>query len=254
MTAWDPAAYRRFSNERFAPFEDLLALVRAGPGACAVDLGCGTGELTQLLAESLPGADVVGIDASAAMLEKAAPRARPGLRFERSTIEDLTGSFDLVFSNAALQWCADHATLFARLYALLRPGGQFVAQFPAQQRPASYAAIAAIAAQEPFRTALRGWLQPWPVLALEDYARLFADLGATGIAALERVYPHQLADADAVADWQSGTVLLAYRDRLSAGDYERFAGAVRARLRELMPERPVFFAFRRAFVAATRPE
>jgi len=254
MTAWDPAAYRRFSNERFAPFEDLLALVRAGPGACAVDLGCGTGELTQLLAESLPGSDVVGIDASAAMLEKAAPRARPGLRFERSTIEDLTGSFDLVFSNAALQWCADHATLFARLYALLRPGGQFVAQFPAQQRPASYAAIAAIAAQEPFRTALRGWLQPWPVLALEDYARLFADLGATGIAALERVYPHQLADADAVADWQSGTVLLAYRDRLDAGDYERFAGAVRARLRELMPERPVFFAFRRAFVAATRPE
>src|ERR1700722_17328897 len=82
MTDWDPALYRRFSNERFAPFDDLLALVAARPGLRAVDLGCGIGELTVRLHERLGGGDVVGIDTSAAMLERARELERPGLRFE----------------------------------------------------------------------------------------------------------------------------------------------------------------------------
>ena len=81
MTDWDPALYRRFSNERFAPFDDLLALVRPRAGIGAVDLGCGTGELTARLHERLGDGDVLGIDTSEAMLERARSLERPGLRF-----------------------------------------------------------------------------------------------------------------------------------------------------------------------------
>ena len=107
--AWDPEQYRKFQAERFAPFEDCLALVERRPRLRVIDLGCGTGELTRRLHEALPGSEVEGIDSSAEMLERAAPLAGPGLRFEQRSIEALEGTWDLVFSHAALQWVAKNA-------------------------------------------------------------------------------------------------------------------------------------------------
>jgi trans-aconitate 2-methyltransferase len=253
MTDWEPALYRRFSNERFAPFDDLLALVAARPGLRAVDLGCGTGELTVRLHERLGDGDVVGIDTSAAMLERARELQRPGLRFEAGAIETLAGSYDLIFSNAALQWCDDHAPLFAGLFGALEPGGQLVAQLPAQRRPAPYDLIVEVANEEPARTALRGWVQPWPVLAIEEYAELLHGLGATEIVAFDKLYPHVLADADGIVDWQRGTVLTAYRERLDPAAFAAFERRLRERVRERWPQSPVFFPFRRTFIAARKP-
>ena len=253
MSVWDPERYRLFESERFAPFDDLLALVTVRDGIRAVDLGCGTGELTERLADRLPGSDVVGIDTSEEMLARARARARDGLRFRVGAIEDERGRYDLIFSNAALHWCEDHRSLLRRLYGMLEPSGQLVAQFPAQRRPDSYAAIVDVAGEEPFASALGGWTQPWPVLSLEHYATLFWELGASGAVTLEKVYPHVLAGADAVLKWQSGSVLLAYRERLDAATFERFTQALLRRLRERFGAGPVFFGFRRAFVAATRP-
>ncbi len=253
MSDWDPARYRQFANERFAPFDDLLVLVDARPGLRAIDLGCGTGELTVQLAERLAGSDIVGIDTSAAMLERARGLERPGLRFEQRAIETLDGHFDLLFSNAALQWCGDHRDLIPGLFASVAPGGQFVAQFPAQRRPTPYEVIVEVAGEEPHRTALEGWTQPWGVLEIEDYARMFYDLGAIGVVAFDKVYPHVLSDADGLVDWQMGTVLIAYRERLAADAFAAFERALRARMRARWPDRPVFFPFRRTFISATRP-
>ena len=80
---WDPKRYEQFSKERYAPFDDLIKVVRVGEGLRVVDLGCGTGELTRRLADALPGSDVLGIDSSPQMLESAAKQARAGLRFEQ---------------------------------------------------------------------------------------------------------------------------------------------------------------------------
>jgi trans-aconitate 2-methyltransferase len=187
------------------------------------------------------------------MLAQARAYAGPRVRFERGAIEELSASYDLIFSNAAFQWCAGHSELVTRLYGLLEPGGQLVAQFPAHRRPAPYDLIVELASEEPARSALAGWMQSWEVLELEEYARIFFDLGALEIAALERVYPHVLADADAIVDWQLGTVLVPYRERLGAERFAAFERTLRERTRERWPERPVFFPFRRAFIAATRP-
>jgi trans-aconitate 2-methyltransferase len=251
VATWDPQVYNAFARERSAPFDDLLALVTVRPGLRVVDLGCGTGELTARLFEHLPGADVLGIDASASMLEKAAPLARLGLRFACARIEDVAGPFDLIFSNAALHWVDDHHRAFPALLAMLSPGGQFAVQMPSWKRPAAYGAIVDAARTAPFRDALHGYEQPWPVLPIEEYAELFTAHGARDIVALDKVYPHVLANADALADWQSGTALLPYRERLSAEAYAAFEAEVRRVLRERYPQAPVFFPFRRTLLAAT---
>lgn len=249
---WNPERYARFAAERSAPFYDLLSLVRVRPGIRAIDLGCGSGELTAQLSERLPAGEVVGVDSSDEMLARAREHEHPGLRFERATIESAAGRWDLVFSNAALHWVEDHRSLIRRLYGMLVPDGQLVAQFPAERRPASYAVIRDVAGAEPFREALAGWKQPWPVLPLERYAELLFACGAIDIVAFEKVYPHVLADADALAEWQKGTVLLPYLARLPSSLHGAFETALRERLRARWPTGPIFFPFRRTLIAGSR--
>ena len=100
---WDPKQYHKFQAERSAPFFDLLALVDIRPGLKVIDLGCGTGELTCQLADALPDSDVTGIDSSAQMLEKAVPR-KPEFTLRAGRPGAADGEWDLIFSNAALQW------------------------------------------------------------------------------------------------------------------------------------------------------
>ena len=72
---WSPDQYNKFCDQRMEPFGDLIALVRRVRKMRIVDLGCGTGELTSVLADEFPDATVEGIDSSPAMLERAAPLA-----------------------------------------------------------------------------------------------------------------------------------------------------------------------------------
>ena len=109
---WNPAQYHKFQKERFAPFEDLIQLIHVRSSLKVIDLGCGTGDLTRRLADLLPDSDVLGLDSSDEMLEKAQAQARPGLRFQKGQIEEAEGQWDLVFSHAALQWVDDHRALW----------------------------------------------------------------------------------------------------------------------------------------------
>lgn len=250
---WDPDRYHRFQAERFQPFEDLLRLVPRRAGVTAVDLGCGTGELTARLAEALPDSTVIGVDSSPEMLARAQPLTRPGLRFVLGDLAAVEGQYDLVFSHAALQWVDDHHALIPRLFGILRPGGRLAVQIPANQLSPAHLALEETAAEEPFRAALGGWTRAWPILTLEQYATLLFTLGGSELTALAKVYPHVLDDADAVVDWMAGTAAVPYRDRLSAALFEDFMARYREKLRLLMPGSPVFYPFRRILFAATRP-
>ena len=250
---WDPDRYEQFKSERSAPFEDLVKLVQVRDSLRVIDLGCGTGELTGRLADALPGSDLLGIDSSPEMLARAEERARPGLRFELRTIESVAGEWDLIFSNAAIQWVDDHPSLVPRLLSLVRPGGRLVVQVPSNQGHPMQLFIAELAGEAPFRKALDGWVQRWPVLTVDAYAELLYAHGGREITIFEKVYPHELEDADALAEWMSGTALLPYFERLSEELREPFMDRYRERLRARWPSRPVFFGFRRILFAATRP-
>lgn len=250
---WDPDRYEQFKNERYAPFDDLLRLVRARPGLRVVDLGCGTGELTRRLADALAESDVLGIDSSPEMLARTEEFVRPCLRFQLLDIEDLDGEWDLIFSNAALQWVGDHRALIPRLFSFLRSGGQLVAQVPSNFTHPTHKLIDELAGEASFREALSNRFRRWPVLSIEEYAELLHAEGGTEITAFEKVYPHVLPDADALADWMSGTALVPYFERLSDELREEFMERYRARLHERFPSRPVFYGFRRILFSASKP-
>ena len=223
------------------------------PGLKVVDLGCGTGELTRRLAETLPESDVLGVDRSPEMLARAQTQLRPGLRFERGDLATLDGAWDLIFSNAALQWSEDHRKLIPHLFSCLNPGGQMLVQVPSNHGGPAHLIIREVAGREPFSSALNGWTRKSPVLDLEEYAELLYRQGAIEIKVLAKIYPHLLANVDAIVEWISGTALVPYFERLPEGLQEAFTGAIREELQTVYPNEPVFYPFKRTLFSAIRP-
>ena len=100
---------------------------------------------------------------------------------------------------------------------------------------------------------LGGWVRRSPVLSIDSYAELLFASGAQELTVFEKIYPHVLEGADAVAEWGAGTVLVPYYERLPAELHSPFMERYKQLLRELWPEGPVFYGFRRTFFAASRP-
>lgn len=125
--AWDPALYGKhgFVHRLAAGLVDVLA---PRPGERILDVGCGTAQLTAAIAEK--GAAVVGLDASPAMIAEAR-RRYPALDLRVMDAREMSFEvpFDAVFSNATLHWIRPPEAAAARIFAALRPGGRFVAEF-----------------------------------------------------------------------------------------------------------------------------
>jgi trans-aconitate 2-methyltransferase len=250
---WKPAVYATFSAERRQPFDDLLSLVAPVPGGRVLDLGCGTGELTRVVHERMQARETVGVDRSAAMLERSAPGG--GVRFERGDLGAFASSqpFDVLFSNAALHWLPDHPALLERLGRLVAPGGQLAVQVPANFDHPSHRTADEVAREAPFAGALGGWTRGDPVLDPRDYAALLHRLGWQRPHVRLVVYPHLLASREAVVDWVKGTTLTVYEERLGPL-FPAYLERYRALLMERLPdERPYFYGFKRILMWARRP-
>jgi len=249
--AWDPDRYERFADERARPFDDLLSLLHGTGHASVADLGCGTGALTLRLHRSLGAQATLGLDRSPAMLERAAAIDEPGLRFESADIAQLDRpeSFDVVLSNAALQWTVDHPAVLARWRAALRPGGQLAVQVPANADHASHTTSVELAAEEPFRSAFDGAPPGDPVrsvLAPEDYAVVLDELGFADQHVRLQVYGARLASTAEVVEWVRGTSLTRFEPELGAPLFAEFVARYRERLLERLGDRrPYFYPFKR---------
>jgi trans-aconitate 2-methyltransferase len=250
--AWDPVQYERFAAERRQPFEDLLRLVEPAPGGRAVDLGCGSGELTVEMHRSTGAAHTIGVDSSPAMLA-GAPQV-DGVTFAVDDLRTWASDepLDVVFANASLQWCADHEQLLARLAGILAPGGQLAVQVPCNHDHPSHTVSAAVAAElidEP---------PPDPVaanvLAPARYAEVLHELGATQQHVRMQVYGHVLDSTAAIVEWTKGTSLTRFRDVLDDATFDELVRRYRDRLvAELGDRRPCFYAFKRILFWAKMP-
>jgi len=253
---WNPRQYDLYKSERQQPFFDLASLIEPAESMQrAVDLGCGTGELTRLLHQRLALAETCGIDRSSAMLAKAHILEGGGLSFTAGQLEtwhDPAG-VDLLFSNAALQWVPGHRELLPHLLQSLRPGGQIAVQVPANHDHVSHRLAAEIATEEPFCTALGGYVRISPVLAAEDYATLLYRLGLRDIVCFTKVYAHGLSSPRDVVEWVKGTLLTAYETRLSTPLFAQFLARYQERLlATLGDEQPYFYAFKRTLFKAVK--
>lgn len=275
--AWDPAQYDRFRAERRQPFFDLVALMAPVPGGRAIDLGCGTGELTLALHDHLGARHTIGIDRSAAMLADSARLAGDGVVFHQRDIATFPdpggadGLYDVIAANASLHWLGDHAGLLARLTSALGPRGQLAFQVPANFDHPSHTVAQVVAAEPPFADALgastlRGAAgdagaldagadpQPADVRSPEEYATILNGLGFSEQSVRLQVYGHVLASSAEVVEWVKGTLLTRYRERLEAAMYDAFVDRYRVRLAEALgDQRPYFYPFKRILCWARRP-
>jgi trans-aconitate 2-methyltransferase len=259
---WDPGTYLRFAGERARPFAELTARIDADAPRLVVDLGCGDGSVTATLAARWPGARVVGVDSSPAMLTAAAEHARPGrLEFTPGDVRDWrpTEPVDVLVTNAVLQWVPGHGQLVSRWAGDLAPGGWLALQVPGNQAAPTHVLLAELIASPRWAGRVPPGddpaLDPAAVLEPAGYLDLLTGAGLAADA-WETTYLHVLTGEDPVLRWVSGTALRPVLGRLAADDAAAFTAEYAAALRAAYPVRPdgtTVLPFRRVFAVGHRP-
>jgi len=253
---WNPDLYNRFKDLRDRPFYDLADLIVTVKGMKALDLGCGTGSQTAVLADRFGDSVFMGVDASAEMLAKADVLAHSRLSFQRLEIQELLGSnekFDLIFSNAALQWLDGHELLFRDLIGMLNPGGQFAVQMPVQKENVLNVLLLELVQQEPFSAWLDGWYRPSPVLSMDDYAQVMFAAGLENLVVMTKVYPIIANDHETLYDFIASSALIPYMERLAAPQQLELTQAFKYRIAERFVELPAIYAFKRLLLYGRKP-
>lgn len=261
---WNPDQYEKFKAQRAKPFLDLLGLVERGPFTNAIDLGCGTGELTRTLFDTLKPVSLVGVDSSPEMLARADKFKTEGLDFLHADIGDFANGmgltaagpngfapeasreYDLIFSNAALQWVPDHETLFPKILKRVSANGQIAIQMPFNFEHPSHV-LADVVAKRLFPSVF-GFEEPRSTLSVGRYAEILYKEGFKKQVARTEVYGHPMASGKEVLEWTKGTLLTAYQSRLSEEDFGRFFERYKEELLSAIGEGPYFYAFKRTFL------
>ncbi|HTP60677.1 MAG TPA: methyltransferase domain-containing protein [Burkholderiales bacterium] len=254
---WSPEQYLRFAAPRLRPAADLLAAVPLDAPRVVYDLGCGAGNVTRLLAERWPGAQITGVDDSAPMLAKAAAEL-PGATWVEQSLAQWRApqAADLIYSNAALHWLPDHGALFPALVGQLAARGVMAVQMPRNFGAPSHTAIADTVRAGPWRERLEPLLAPAPVAEPSFYYDLLA-ARVDRLDIWETEYLQVLRGADPVKEWTKGTWLKQFLDAIDDSERPAFENEYAARLRVAYPRRgggETLFPFRRLFiVAVARP-
>jgi trans-aconitate 2-methyltransferase len=252
MADWSPATYLKFEDERTRPARDLLAQVPLDRVATAIDMGCGPGNSTELIAQRYPEASVTGLDSSPAMLEEARARL-PTARFETADAEHWVpdGDVDLVFANAIYQWVPGHLQQLPRILEALKPGAMLAVQMPDNIAEPSHRLMREVAAGGPWAQTLRHAARaPLPTVRAY-YEALKPHAGRVDI--WHTAYNHVLADASAIVEWVKGTGLRPFIDPLSAAERQDFLGTYLNEVAAAYPstvDGKVLLRFPRLFIVA----
>ena len=264
--SWDPGQYLKFADHRLRPALDLMGRIPLENPRVIYDLGCGSGNVTRLLADRWHDADVIGMDNSPEMLGQAAASGDgvvPGrVRWEEG---DLAGwcpaqTPSVFFSNAVIQWVADHHELVPRLWNTLPPGGCLAIQAPLswdmrshqimRETLANGGAVGQPVGSAELRSAVGNrWVQDPDFY----YDLLAPEAGHLDVWTTE--YQHVLTGDDAVLEWVTGTGLRPILNGLEDGERESYLEEYRSRLNLEYPKRPdgvTLYPFRRLFFVAVR--
>ncbi len=265
MPNWDANQYLKFEAERTRPARDLANAVLLHPRT-VLDAGCGPGNSTAVLAEKWPDAALTGLDSSADMLRQA-QEALPAVPFVqrdlRGDLQDL-GRFDLVFSNAVLQWMPDPDETVLRLFALVEPGGALAVQVPCSKPQRDYGprlesrevhtALQQTAQELPYAVYVSNTARLWEMTE-EKIETLLLDQ-AVHLEVWETAYLHRLRGYEGLLDWYRGTGLRPYLEALPEALRHPFEQEVLDKLRKRYPtgrDGVLNFWFRRFFAVAYKP-
>lgn len=252
--AWDPDVYMKFAGERTRPAVELLARVPIAAPGYVIDLGCGPGNSTALVAARWPQANIEGLESSPEMLAKAwASQVRA--TWIESDVESWSPTVrcDVIFSNATLYWISNHHTLLPKLMTYLSDDGVLAFQVPHNFDAPSHVVMREIASRGPWANMLGG-ARRINVEQPEIYFDILAPW-SRAVDIWETTYLHAFTGDDPVLEWVSGTGLRPFVQRLQGDEREAFLSAYRTRLRDAYPRRAdgtTLFPFRRMFAVARR--
>jgi trans-aconitate 2-methyltransferase len=257
MPTWDATQYLQFADERTRPCRDLIARISLNSPKRIIDLGCGPGNSTDAVAHRWPDAEIVGLDNSSAMIAKAR-QAEPKRNWIVGAIRDWANTndtlFDLVFSNAAMQWVDDHAGIFPLLMKHISPDGALAVQVPCNYDAPAHTLMRSLAASSIWCNYFpNGSAREWHVHDAPFYYDTLSP-HANRLDIWQTEYIHILPSAEAIVEWYKGSGLRPFLDALPADELrQRFLADYLDLIRPAFPPRPngqVLFPFRRLFIVA----
>ncbi|MGN1421006.1 MAG: methyltransferase domain-containing protein [Eubacterium sp.] len=220
MTDWNSTQYTKFEKERTQPSIDLISRIGISPKSI-LDIGCGPGNSTNQLRMHFPSSDIIGVDSSDNMLDRAS-RAYPDLRFIKCSIPndlDALEKFDLIFSNACLHWIPNHESLLPSLMDKLNDGGALAVQMPLVQNAMFYKLLDKLISNEKWKQlrTIKNFHNLSPSETYDILSRI-----ATNVTMWDTTYYHIVSSHNAVLDWYKGTGLKPYLDALNSCEKNEF--------------------------------
>ena len=250
---WNPGQYLKYGRQRIRPAVDLLARIDIEDPKFVFDLGCGSGNSTQLLIDRWRQAQIIGVDRSVDMLEQAAHDS-PGLKWVEADLRTWSPDFkaDILYSNAALHWLDDHSSVFSRLVSYLNPSGVLAVQMPGNYTSPSHTLI--LDAVEPWMDKVGHRIRANPVEKLSFYYSLLTPI-ISHLDLWETVYMQELEGENAVAEWLKGSALKPLLDLLDDDEADEFFAAYSTLAQKLYPKRSdgiTLYPFRRIFIVVKK--
>ncbi len=227
---WDAATYDRVADPHVRWGEDVLSRLRLEGDERVLDAGCGSGRVTERLLERLPEGRVLGLDRSPAMLREAYRRLAPARQRGHVALvcADLGAPLplgrpvDAILSTATFHWVRDHEALFRHLAAVLRPGGQVVAQCGGAGNIATVV--------EALRQTGDRWEGPWTFATAEETRARLERAGFRAVETWLNPEPTPLAAGGPLESYLETVCLGAHLDRLPEAQRRPLVAAVAARL------------------------
>ena len=225
---WDGATYDRIADPMTRWGTDVLERLPLTGDETVLDAGCGSGRVTELLLERLPGGRVIAADAAPSMLVEA--RRRLGRFGDRVSFVEcdlgrplpIEGAVHAVFSTATFHWVADHDALFANLAAVLSPGGRLVAQCGGAGNLASVRRAVVELGET--------WPGPWTFATPEETSARMEAAGFVDVATWLHDEPTPIDPGEPMETFLATVILRAHLDRLSEAERAGFVVRVAERL------------------------
>lgn len=256
MSDWSSEQYLKFKKERTQPSIDLVNRIELKNPKRIIDIGCGPGNSTAVLKSRFPDAYILGVDFSPNMIEKA-KADYPDIDFmlfdATKDFDKLEGKFDIVFSNACIQWVPNHKRLLADMMNILNPRGVMAVQVPFQFEQPIHAAIGKIAASDKWKS-LIPFEKVFNILTEEEYFDLLSDI-SSDFSMWKTVYFHRLPSQHSIIEWYRSTGLKPYLEILSDEKKTEFENDVFEEIKNAYPTQKngeVIFRFPRLFFMAEK--
>lgn len=250
MPNWNPKQYEKFLKNRTQPAVDLAnKLTDLNPDSI-LDLGCGPGNSTKVLKDTFPNARVIGADNSNEMLEKARG-LYPDIEFinldANGDLHEINEKFDIVFSNACIQWLPNHNELLPKLMTLLKPNGILAIQIPMQREHPVHIIINELVNAAKWSDKITP--RQYNNLTTEEYFNVLSDI-SNDFEIWETTYCHRMPSYESIIEWYKGTGLRPYLEQLTEPNANDFVNDVYIELKhhyKTQKNGEILFRFPRLF-------